>query len=327
MPGHWFAAAGTATLVGAECDTKGSDQRVKQWVRAGAARLSGAPIVMLLISIATVQIGSSIAKDLYSAAQPLTVAWLRLGAAALILGAVTRPRLTGRSASDWGWVAGYGACMAAMNVTFYFAIERIPVGMAVTLEFLGPLGVSVALSRRFRDLLWVGLAALGVALLGFSPGVLDPVGVAWALAAGALWAGYILLAGPTGRRWAGVDGVAVAFGIGFAGVTPLMLVAGAFPAPSLHVWLVGAAVGLFSSVVPYGIEMGVMRRIEPRIFGILMSLEPAVAALAALILLGETLRPVELVAMGCVVAASIGVVRSARRQPVADPEAGADDDA
>lgn len=300
---------------------------MKQWWRETLARLLGAPIVMLLISIATVQIGSSIAKDLYSAAAPLTVAWLRLGAAAVILGLVTRPRLTGRTAADWGWVTAYGACMAAMNVTFYLAIERIPVGMAVTLEFLGPLGVSVALSRRLRDLAWVGLAAIGVALLGFAPGDLDPVGVLGALAAGALWAGYILLAGPTGRRWAGVDGVAVAFWIGFLGVTPLMLAAGAFPAPSLHVWLVGAAVGLFSSVVPYGIEMGVMRRIEPRIFGILMSLEPAVAALAALLLLGETLRPVEILAMACVVAASIGVVRTARKTTATGTELAADEGA
>ena len=289
---------------------------MKRWFQGRLEWMAGAPIFMLLISIATVQVGSSIAKDLYSAAGPITVAWLRLGAAAVILGGVTRPRLTGRSLTDWSWVAAYGACMAAMNVSFYLAIERIPVGMAVTLEFLGPLGVSVALSRRFRDVVWVGLAALGVALLGFSPGDLDPVGVLWALCAGALWAGYILLAGPTGRRWAGVDGVAVAFGIGFVGVTPLMLAAHAFPPPSVPVWLIGIAVGLFSSVVPYGIEMGVMRRIEPRIFGILMSLEPAVAAVAALVLLGETLRLVEVLAMACVVVASVGVVRTARASAV-----------
>lgn len=298
---------------------------MRKRLRSGVARLSAAPIALLLISITTVQLGSSIAKDLYTLAAPLSVAWLRLGAAAIILGLLTRPKLTGRSKSDWGWVVGYGVSMAAMNVTFYEAIQRIPVGMAVTLEFLGPLGVSVALSRRWRDLVWVGLAGVGVALLGFSPGDLDPIGVLWALAAAALWAAYILLAGPTGRRWSGVDGVAVAFWVGFLGVTPIMLTLDAFPAPIAKVWLVGAAVGLLSSVIPYGIEMVVLRRIEPRIFGILMSLEPAVAALAALILLGETLRPVEVVAMACVVAASIGVVRTARRSPENTTEAAAEE--
>lgn len=289
---------------------------MREQVRSGIARLSAAPIVLLVVSITTVQLGSSIAKDLYALAAPLTVAWLRIGAAAVILGALVRPRLAGRTASDWGWVVAYGLTMAGMNVTFYEAIQRIPVGIAVTFEFLGPLGVSVALSRRWRDLVWVALAAVGVALLGFSPGALDPVGVLWALAAASCWAGYILLAVPTGRRWSGVDGVAVALWVGFLGVTPLLFSVDAFPAPILQVWLIGAGVGLLSSAIPYGIEMVVLRRMEPRIFGVLMSLEPAVAALAALVLLGETLRIVEIVAMVCVVAASIGVVRSsARRRP------------
>ena len=143
-------------------------------------------MLLVVVAIASVQLGSSLAKDLYTSAAPLSVAWLRLLGAAVALGLITRPRLTGRSASDWAWVVAYGLCLAGMNVTFYLAIERIPIGMAVTLEFLGPLGVSVALSRRARDLLWVGLAAAGVALLGFSPGGLDPVGVAWALCAAAL---------------------------------------------------------------------------------------------------------------------------------------------
>jgi len=206
-----------------------------------------------------------------------------------------------------------------MNVTFYLAIERIPIGMAVTLEFLGPLGVSVALSRRARDLLWVGLAAVGVALLGFSPGDLDPVGVFWALAAACLWAGYILLAGPTGRRWSGVSGVAVAFWVGLAGLTPVVWALDLFPAAVPAVWGLGLMIGLLSSAIPYGLEMMALRRIEPRIFGILMSLEPAAAALFALALLGETLRPIEILAMACVVVASIGVVRSSRpARPSAD---------
>ncbi len=288
-------------------------------MRAVTERLASAPVVLVIIAIASVQLGSSLAKDLYSAAAPLTVAWLRLLGAAVVLGLITRPRLRARSASDWAWVVAYGLCLAGMNVTFYLAIERIPIGMAVTLEFLGPLGVSVALSRRARDLLWVGLAAVGVALLGFSPGDLDPVGVFWALAAACLWAGYILLAGPTGRRWSGVSGVAVAFWVGLAGLTPVVWALDLFPAAVPAVWGLGLMIGLLSSAIPYGLEMMALRRIEPRIFGILMSLEPAAAALFALALLGETLRPIEILAMASVVVASIGVVRSSRpARPSAD---------
>lgn len=288
-------------------------------MRAVTERLASAPVVLVIIAIASVQLGSSLAKDLYSAAAPLTVAWLRLLGAAVVLGLITRPRLRARSASDWAWVVAYGLCLAGMNVTFYLAIERIPIGMAVTLEFLGPLGVSVALSRRARDLLWVGLAAVGVALLGFSPGDLDPVGVFWALAAACLWAGYILLAGPTGHRWSGVSGVAVAFWVGLAGLTPVVWALDLFPAAVPAVWGLGLMIGLLSSAIPYGLEMMALRRIEPRIFGILMSLEPAAAALFALALLGETLRPIEILAMACVVVASIGVVRSSRpARPSAD---------
>jgi len=275
-------------------------------------------VLLVLVAIASVQFGSSLAKDLYSAASPLTVAWVRLLGAAVALGLVTRPRLRGRSASDWAWVVAYGLCLAGMNTTFYLAIERIPIGMAVTLEFLGPLGVSVALSRRARDLLWVALAAVGVALLGFSPGDLDPIGVLWALVAASLWAAYILLAGPTGRRWSGVSGVSIAFWVGLIGLTPLVAALDLLPAAVPAVWGVGLLIGLLSSAIPYGLEMVALRRIEPRIFGILMSLEPAAAALFALAVLGETLRPIEVVAMACVVIASIGVVRSSRPAPSAD---------
>lgn len=286
----------------------------ERWVR-GVARLNGAPVVLVLIAIASVQLGSSMAKGLYSAAGPLSVAWLRLLGAAVALGVLTRPQLRGHIRSDWFWVVVYGLAMTSMNVTFYLAIQRIPIGMAVTLEFLGPLGVSVASSRRARDLLWVGLAAIGVALLGFSPGDLDPIGVIWALAAGAMWAAYILLARPTGRAWPGVSGVAVAFWVGLVALTPLVVALRAVPSLDARLWMAGLAIGLLSSAIPYGLEMVALRRIEPRVFGILMSLEPAAAALFALVLLGERLRVIEVAALACVVVASIGVVRSARPAP------------
>ncbi len=269
-------------------------------------------VVLVLLAIASVQWGSATAKGLYAAATPLDVVWLRLLGASLALGLVARPRLRGRAASDWGFVAAYGVVLAAMNFTFYLAIERIPVGMAVTFEFLGPLGVALAASRRVRDVLWVVLAGVGVALLGVAPGDLDPIGVLFALTAGAFWAGYIVLSVPTGRRWAGATGVTVASWIGLAGMSGVLLATGTQLVTDPRVFGLGLVVGVLSSAVPYGLEINALRTMPRGTFGILMSLEPAAAALFALALLGETLRPVEVVAMACVIVASIGATRGSR---------------
>lgn len=274
------------------------------------------PVALVLVAIASVQVGSSFAKDLFSEAPPVAVAWLRLATASVLLTLVARPRLRGRPRAQWGVVLAYGLVMAAMNLSFYLAIQRIPIGMAVTIEFLGPLGVAVAGSRRPRDFLWVALAAAGVGLLGFTPGDLDWVGVGFAAAAGASWAAYIVLAGPTGRAWSGVTGVSVATWVGtllLAGpaLGVGLLATGASGGSWLadpRVWLLGGAVGLLSSVIPYGLEMVALRTVDRGVFGILMSLEPAAAALFAFLLLGEALRPLELVAMACVIAASLGAM-------------------
>lgn len=269
------------------------------------------PVLLVLVAIASVQLGSSFAKDLFSSAPPLAVAWLRLAAAALIMTAVARPRLAGRQRSHWFSVLAYGLVMAAMNLTFYLSIQRIPIGMAVTFEFLGPLGVAIASSRRARDFIWVGLALIGVALLGFTPGTLDAAGVALALLAGGFWAAYIVLAGWVGRHWSGVTGVTVALWVGALTLALPALATAPQWAADPRVWALGAAVGLMSSVIPYGLEMVALRRIDRGVFGILMSIEPAAAALFALILLGEQLRPVELLAMACVIVASVGATRTA----------------
>ncbi|HOA89022.1 MAG TPA: EamA family transporter [Propioniciclava tarda] len=270
------------------------------------------PVLLVLVSIASVQLGSSFAKDLFSSAPPQTVAWLRLAFGALILTVIARPRLAGRTRGHWGIVFAYGLAMAVMNLVFYLAIQRIPIGMAVTLEFLGPLVVAIIGSRRVRDYLWAGLAFVGVAMLGFTPGDLDPLGIVLALLAGALWAGYIVLAGPTGRSWSGVTGVTVACWVGtFALAAPALASAPQW-VTNPKVWLLGAVVGLLSSVVPYGLEMIALRTIDRGAFGILMSLEPAAAALFAFALLHEQLRPIELAAMACVIVASVGATRSAR---------------
>lgn len=280
---------------------------------AGAARrLRPPPVLLVLLAIASVQAGSALAKDLYDQVIPLTVVWLRLTAGALVLLGIARPRLRGRPARAWWPVVAYGLAMAGMNLAFYLAIERIPIGMAVTIEFLGPMGVAVATSRRAREVAWIALAALGVGLLGLQPGDLDPLGVGLALLAGAFWAAYIPLAGLTGRYWDGVTGVTVACWVGALAITPPLLVLGAFPGGDARVWMHGLLIGVLSSVIPYAFEMVALRRIHPAVFGVLMSLEPAAGALAALLVLGEQLRPVEVAAMVCVIVASIGMVKAQR---------------
>jgi inner membrane transporter RhtA len=210
-------------------------------------------------------------------------------------------------------VIGYGIALATMNWSIYQAFARIPIGLAVTIEFLGPLTLAVLGSRRPRDLVWVGLAAGGVVLLGWAPVVLDLVGIGYALLAGAAWAGYIVLSGHTGREWAGITGVSVGSLVGATVFLVPGLVAGGGALWQPWVLGVGLAVGVLSSVIPYGLEMVALRTIPPGVFGILMSLEPAAAALSALLVLGERLSVVELAAMACVIIASVGSTRSLRQ--------------
>lgn len=276
-------------------------------------RLTASPVLLVLVAVASVQTGSSIAKDLYSHATPLGVAWLRLLFAAVILGAVAHPKLRGRTASEWRAVIAYGLAMAAMNASFYMSIQRIPIGMAVTFEFLGPLTVAVLGSRRPRDLLWVVLAGAGVASLGFTPGELDPIGVLLALLAGAFWGLYIVTAARVGRHWSGVTGVTVATWVGAISLTIPLLAIGQVPGPQPRVWVIGAVVALLASVIPYALEMAALRRLPNGVFGILMSTEPAAAAVAAWLILGESLRPVEWLAMAAVIAASVGATKFGAR--------------
>jgi inner membrane transporter RhtA len=231
--------------------------------------------------------------------------------------AVARPRLRGRSRQDWSVVFAFGLVLGLMNWGFYQSMARIPIGLAVTIEFVGPLSLAVLGSRRPRDLLWVGLAGIGVLLLGVHPGDLDWVGVVFALLAGAMWAAYILLSAQTGRRWQGVDGLAVASLVAALLLSPLTLGRYAGQLTDTRVLLLGALVGLLSSAIPYTVELMALRSIRPAVFVILMSLEPAAAALAAFVVLGELLAPLQLVAMACVVAASVGATRSGAT--IADP--------
>ena len=275
------------------------------------------PVWLVLIGILSVQFGAGIAKSLFDEAPPTVIVWLRLATSAVVLTLVARPLLRRRTRHDWLVVAGLGASLGIMNWAIYQSFARIPLGIAVTIEFIGPLTLATLGSRRARDFTWVLLAAAGVALLGFEGGDLTWPGVLFALLAGAAWAAYILLSAETGRRWPGLDGLAVASVIATLLLTPLAVRIGGDDLLDGRVLLLGAAVGLLSSVIPYSCEMVALRSLRPAVFGILMSLEPAAAALAGIVVLGEFLTPVQWVAMVCVVVASVGATRTGR--PLAEP--------
>ena len=197
-----------------------------------------------------------------------------------------------------------------MNWSFYESFARIPLGVAVTIEFVGPLALAAAGRRRPRDLVWVALAALGVVLFGAGPVRVDALGFGLALLAGGCWALYIVSTAATGRRWAGVEGLAVASTVATLAVAPFAVATAGPRLLEPRPLALGALVGLLSSVIPYSLEMAALRTLAPRVFGILMSLEPAIAALVAAVLLREWLTPLQLLAMACVTAASVGAARA-----------------
>ncbi len=272
---------------------------------------------MVIGGIISVQSGAAIAKDLFPLVPPTAMVWLRLATSAVIFLAIVRPRFTGRTRQDWVVALGFGVSLLVMNWAIYQSFARIPLGIAVTIEFLGPLTVAVAASRRRTDLVWVVLAGLGVALLGVSRTSLSLAGVLFALLAGAGWAAYILLSAQTGKRWSGISGLAIASLVGSVVLAPPAVIEAGSALLQPKVLLLGVAVGLLSSVIPYSLELIALRRIPPGVFGILMSLEPAAAALAGMILLSEFLSGTQWLALACVVAASVGATRSAG--PQAEP--------
>jgi inner membrane transporter RhtA len=272
------------------------------------------PAGLVLGAIVSVQFGAAIAITLFDEVGPLGTNLLRLAFSALILMVAWRPRVRGRSAADLRLVALFGLVIGAMNVLFYQSLERLPLGIAITLEFVGPLGVAVAGSRRRLDLLWVGLAAIAIALLADPSGAadLDPVGIVLALAAGGTWAAYIVLAARTGRRFEGSDAVALAMVVGaLVPLAPGIVQAGGALLDPRMLGL-GAAVALLSSAIPYSLETEALRRMPSHVFGVLLSLEPAVGALAGFLVLGQRLHAQEMVAVGLVVVAAAGSTRAAR---------------
>jgi inner membrane transporter RhtA len=239
---------------------------------------------------------------------------LRLGLAALVLVAIWRPRPGGLTGPQLRAVALFGVALAGMNGCYYLALDRIDQGVAVTFEMAGPLGVAVAGSRRGIDLVWVALAAAGILLLtGGAGGDLDALGAAFALAAGAFWAAYILLSARIGRALPGGQGLALAMVVGALVVVPPGAADGGGELLAPGLLAAGLGVAVLSSVIPYSLEMEALRRMPERVFGVLMSLEPAAAALAGFVVLGQDLGARQLTAIGMVVVASAGATGLGRR--------------
>ncbi|MEG3627387.1 EamA family transporter [Streptomyces poriticola] len=279
---------------------------------AGPGRLGSlGPVGLVLAGGLSVQFGAALAVSLMPRAGALGIVTLRLAVAAVVLLLICRPRLRGHSRTDWGTVVVFGITMAAMNGLFYQAADRIPLGPAVTLEVLGPLALSVIASRRAINLVWAGLALAGVFLLGGGGfDELDPVGAAFALGAGAMWAAYIVFSARTGRRFPQADGLALAMGVGALLFLPLGIAEAGTKLLDPVTLTLGAAVALLSSVLPYTLELLALRRLPASTFAVLMSLEPAIAAVAGFLLLSQALTVTESAAIALVVAASMGAVRT-----------------
>ncbi len=279
------------------------------------------PAGLVLTGAVSVQFGAGIADRLFTQVPPAAVTTLRLWGAALILAAVAG-RGTARAVSqlarhrDWGTARStlaFGAGLAVMNFAIYQAFARIPLGIAVTTEFLGPLAVAVAGARRLINSAWVALAAAGVLLLARgSGGHLNAAGIAWALVAAAGWAAYILLSKATGQRMTGASGLVLAMAVAAALVTAPGVAAGGRSMFRPALLGAGAGIGLLSSVIPYWLELEALRRVPARVFGVWMSLQPAVAALIGLVMLGQRLSVAEWTGICCVVAASAGAARGGR---------------
>ncbi|MFB7636175.1 DMT family transporter [Streptomyces sp. NPDC056149] len=280
-----------------------------------SARARLGSVTLVIGGIVSVQFGASVAVLLFPRAGALGVVTLRLIVASLVLLVVCRPKVRGYGRGDWATVVAFGVALAGMNSLFYQAIDRIPLGAAVTLEFLGPLILSVATSRRLLSAVWALLALGGVGLLGRAGfDGLNLVGAGCAVAAGGLWAAYILLSARTGQRFPQADGLALAMTVAAVLSLPLGVAsAGAALLNPVTVGL-GAAVALMSSVLPYTLELLALRRLPASGFAVMMSLEPAAAATAGFLVLGQALGWVELVAIGLVVVASAGAVLSGARR-------------
>lgn len=270
--------------------------------------------LLVLVAIASVQIGSAVARTLFDDVGAAGVALLRLALAAGVLLVLLRPKMRSWPWPAWRAALVLGAVMAGMNVVFYLSLRTLPLGVAVTVEFVGPLLLALVQTRRLVDLLWAMLAAAGVGLLGAdTTGDIRLSGLALALIAGLFWAAYILASQRVGQVLPGVDGLAVALGVAAVIVLPFGVQGASEVLDRPGLLLPALLVALLSSVLSYSLELSALRRIPTRVFGILMSLEPAAAAVAGLVLLDQSLGGREVTALMLVSVASAGVTLAHRR--------------
>ncbi len=271
------------------------------------------PTGFVFLSIVSVQLGAAIAKSLFDSLGPGGTVFLRIAFAALALLVLWRPRLTGYARGDYLIATVFGLTLVGMNFSIYQAFDRVPLGVAVTLEFVGPLGVAIVGSRRALDLLWAFLAAAGILLLAplgvLGSADLDPLGVAFALLAGGFWAAYILLSARTGRLFPGNTGLVFALCVGTIVLLPVGISSAGYALLNPWLLLAGFGVAMLSSAIPYSLELDALRKLPARVFGVLMSLEPAVAALAGFIILGEQLGSRSIAAIFLVTVAAAGASR------------------
>jgi inner membrane transporter RhtA len=278
---------------------------------AGEALGRVPPTAQVLAGIVSVQIGAAMAKGLFATVGSTGSVALRIFFAAVVLLVLWRPSLRlGRRA--WGVVVAYGLVLGAMNLSFYLALAQLPLGVTVTITFLGPLGVAIGGSRRWLDGVWALLAAAGVVLLAEGGrGDVQLVGILLALVTAACWASYILVSAALGRHTSDGGGLAIGMALATLVVAPIGIAEAGTALLEPWVLVTGLGVALLSSVIPYSLELEALRRMPPKVFGVLMSLEPAVAALVGLLVLGEVLGATQWLAVLMVVAASVGATRTA----------------
>ncbi|MDE0546403.1 DMT family transporter [Microbacterium sp. C7(2022)] len=277
-------------------------------------RAPSAAVVLVVVGLSCQEIGASLAVLLFPEVGPLGMVMLRLVFSAVVLLLIARPRLVGHSRAAWRSVVEFGAVLAIMNGLFYLALERLPLGVTVTIEVLGPLVLSIVASRRASAWLWALLALAGVvALAGGGWDRLDPLGVLFALGAAASWAFYILASARVGTQFPRLDGLALAMAVGALIALPFGIWDAGTALLRWDIIALGAGVALLSSTIPYALELVALRRLPAAAFAILMSLAPATASIAGFVLLGQHLSWLELVGIALVIAASIGAVRSSGR--------------
>ncbi len=266
------------------------------------------PILLLLVAMVSIQVGATIAKGLFPLVGAPGASALRLGLGAVILLAVLRPWRAMPGPGEWRALLLYGAALGCMNLLYYMSLKTVPIGIAVSLEFVGPLAVAIFGSRRALDFLWVALAAAGLLLLlpiGVGASDIDPLGAAYALGAGAFWAGYILF----GKKAGGDLGAgSVAWGTLIAAllVVPVGVADAGLALLDTALLPMALGVAILSTALPYTLEMAALTRMPTQLFGTLMSIEPAIGALAGLSLLGEHLAPLQWGAIVAIIVASLG---------------------